>query len=137
MNCATNRRYSRLRRTLVEDDAFDHSSFANRQRLLKHNVSRAFFDAVLGQARRLRLLSSEHFMVDGTLLESWACFKSLQRRPNLDGQRKAEEGPRGRPGGGGRNPVADFRGTKRSNETHYSTTDPDARLARKGNGREA
>jgi transposase len=122
----------------VEDDAFDHSSFAkNRERLLKHNVSRAFFEAVLGQARRLRLLSSEHFTVDGTLLESWASFKSLQPRPNLGGQRKQKKGSRGRRGGGGRNPEVDFRGTKRSNETHYSTTDPDARLARKGNGREA
>ncbi len=119
----------------VEDDAFDHSSFAkNRERLLKHNVSRAFFEAVLGQARRLRLLSSEHFTVDGTLLESWASLKSLRPRPNLGGQRKPKKGSRG---GSGRNPEVDFRGEKRSNETHYSTTDPDALLARKGNGREA
>ena len=122
----------------VEDDAFDHSSFAkNRERLLKHNVSRAFFEAVLGRARRLRLLSSEHFTVDGTLLESWASFKSLQPRPNLGGQRKPKKGSRGRRGGGGRNPEVDFRGQKRSNQTHYSPTDPDALLARKGNGREA
>ncbi len=121
----------------VEDDAFDHSSFAkNRERLLKHNVSRAFFEAVLRQANRMPLLSSEHFPVDGTLLESWASFKSLQPRPNLGGQRKPKKGSRGRRGGGGgRNPEVDFRGAKQSNETHYSTTDPDARLARKGNGR--
>jgi hypothetical protein len=62
----------------MEDDACDQSSFAkNRERLRKHNVSRAFFEAVLGQARRLRLLSSEHFTVDGTLLESSASFNSL------------------------------------------------------------
>ena len=122
----------------MEDDAFDHSSFAkNQERLLKHNVSRAFFEAVLGQARRMRLLSSEHFTVDGTLLESWASFKSLQPRPNLGGQRKPKRGSRGRRGGGGRNPEVDFRGEKRSNETHVSTTYPDALLARKGNGREA
>jgi len=122
----------------VEDDAFDHSSFAkNRERLLKHNVSRAFFEAVLEQAGRMRLLSSEHFTVDGTLLESWASFKSLQPRPNLGGQRKPKKATRSRRGGGGRNSEVDFRGQRRSNETHYSTTDPDALLARKGNGREA
>lgn len=122
----------------MEDEAFDHSSFAkNRERLLEHNVSRAFFEAVLGQARQMRLLSSEHFTVDGTLRESWASFKSLQPRPNLGGQRKPKKGSRGRRGGGGRNPEVDFRGEKRSNETHFSPTDPDALLARKGNGREA
>lgn len=123
----------------VEDDAFDHSSFAkNRGRLLEHNVSRAFFDAALGQARQMRLLSSEHFTVDGTLLESWSSFKSLRPRPNLGGQRKPKKGSRGRRGGcGGRNPEVDFRDEKRSNETHFSATDPEALLARKGNGREA
>ncbi len=75
--------------------------------------------------------------MDGTLLESWASFKSLQTRPNLGGQRKPKKGSRGRRGGGGRNPEVDFRSTKRSNETHYSTTDPDALLACKGNSREA
>lgn len=84
------------------------SSFArNRERLLKHNVSRAFFEAVLRQADRMRLLSSEHCTVDGTLLESWASFKSLQPRPNLGGQRKPKKGPRDcRGGGGGGNPEA-------------------------------
>lgn len=124
----------------VEDEAFDHSSFAkNRERLLEHEVSRAFFAAVLEQARRLHLLSREHFTVDGTLLESWASFKSLKPRPNLGGQRKPKKnrsrGPRD--GGGGRNAEVDFRGEKRSNQTHFSATDPDALLARKGNGREA
>jgi transposase len=91
----------------VEDEAFDHSSFAkNRERLLEREVSRAFFAAVLEQAHRLRLLSRDHFTVDGTLLESWASFKSLKPRPNLGGQRRPKKnrwrGPRG--GGGGRNP---------------------------------
>jgi transposase len=97
----------------VEDDAFDHSSFAkNRERLLEHDVSRAFFAAVLAQARQMHLLSGQHFAVDGTLLESWASFKSLRPRPNLGGQRKPKKGPRGRRGGGGRNPEVGFRGEK-------------------------
>jgi transposase len=126
----------------VSDDAFDHSSFAkNRRRLLDHAVSRAFFEAVLIQARQQHLLSNDHFTVDGTLLESWASLKSFQRKPNLGGQRKPKRGRRGgRPpgaAGGGRNQEVNFRGERRSNETHYSSTDPDARLARKGNGREA
>ena len=72
----------------VSDDAFDHSSFAkNRRRLLDHAVSRAFFEAVLVQARQQHLLSNDHFTVNGTLLESWASLKSFQRKPNLGGQR--------------------------------------------------
>jgi hypothetical protein len=94
---------------------------------------------VLEQAHRLRVLSREHLTVDGTSLESWASFKSLQPRPNLGGQRKPKRnrwrGPRG--GGGGRNPEVDFRGEKQSNQTHFSATDPEALQARKGNGREA
>ena len=78
----------------VEDDAFDHSSFAkSRERLLEHEVSRAFFAAVLEQARRLQLLSREHFTVDGTLLESWASFKSLNPKPNSGRAAEAEEEP--------------------------------------------
>jgi transposase len=72
----------------VSDDAFDHSSFAmDRLRLLDHAVSRAFFEAVLVQARQQHLLSNDHFTVNGTLLESWASLKSFQRKPNLGGQR--------------------------------------------------
>ncbi|MDQ6948297.1 MAG: IS5 family transposase [Actinomycetota bacterium] len=126
----------------LNDAAFDHSSFAkNRRRLLDHAVSRAFFEAVLVQARQQHLLSNDHFTLDGTLLESWASLKSFQRKPNLGGQRKPK---RGRPGGGppagvggGRNPEVNFREERRSNQTHYSATDPEARLARKGHGREA
>ncbi len=96
----------------------------NRKRLLKGDVARAFFEAVVDQARRAQLLSDEHFSVDGTLIEAWAGQKSF--RP------KDEGGPRG--GGGG---AADFKGQRRSNDTHRSTTDPDARLYRKGDGQEA
>jgi transposase len=126
----------------IEDVGFDFTSFnKNRERLLKHDVGRRFFEAVLIQARQMRLLSSEHFTVDGTLLESWASLKSFQpRNANLGGQRKPKRGSRRTPpapAGGGRNPEVNFHGEKRSNETHASTTDPEARLARKGNGREA
>jgi transposase len=125
----------------IEDPAFDQSTFAkNRDRLLKHDVSRLFFEAVLNQARQLHLLSNQHFTVDGTLLESWASLKSLKpRRPNLGGQRKPKRDSRRPPPGkgGGRNVEVDFHGQKRSNDTHVSSTDEEARLARKGKGREA
>jgi transposase len=128
----------------VSEPAFDHSSFAkNRRRLLDHAVSRAFFEAVLVQARQQQLLSNDHFTVDGTLLESWASLKSFRSRgANLGGQRKPKRGRRrggGPPAaaGGGRNPEINFRDERRSNATHFSATDPEARLARKGNGREA
>lgn len=125
----------------IEDAAFDQSTFAkNRCRLLKHDVSRLFFEAVLNQARQLHLLSNQHFTVDGTLLESWASLKSLKpRRPNLGGQRKPKRDSRRPPPGkgGGRNVEVDFHGQKRSNDTHVSSTDEEARLARKGKGREA
>jgi transposase len=113
----------------ITDPAFDASTFAkNRERLLAHDVAGQFFDAVLAEAARRRLLSDEHFTVDGTLLESWASMKSF--RPK-DGDGASP------PTGGGRNPDVDFHGQKRSNATHASTTDPDARLARKGKGKEA
>jgi len=85
---------------------------------------------VLGQGRVSRLLSSEHFSVDGTMIEAWASMKSLRRK---DGGGP----PSGGADGGGRNEEADFRGEKRSNATHVSTTDPDAKLYRKGPGQEA
>jgi transposase len=125
----------------VEDPAFDQSTFAkNRERLLKHDVSRKFFEAVLNLARQQHLLSNQHFTVDGTLLESWASLKSLKARgPNLGGQHKPKAGKRRPPppGGSGSNPEVDFHGEKRSNDTYVSGTDPEARLARKGTGREA
>jgi transposase len=128
----------------VSEPACDHSSFAkNRRRLLDHAVSPAFFEAVLLQARQQHLLSNDHFTVDGTLLESWASLKSFKpKAANLGGQRKPKRDRRrggGPPGaaGGDRHPEVNFRGQRRSHESHCSSTDPDARLARKGNGREA
>jgi hypothetical protein len=85
--------------------------------------------AVVAEAKRRKLMSNQHFTVDGTLLEAWASLKSF--RPKDD-----DQGP-GSAGGGGRNPDVDYRGQKRSNATHASTTDPEARLARKGNAQEA
>lgn len=111
----------------IEDPAFDASTFSkNKERLLEHDVARQFFAAVLSEARRHRLLSPDHFTVDGTLLEAWASMKSFRPR---DGN--------GPPSGEGRDPAANFHGERRSNATHASTTDPEARLARKGPGKEA
>ena len=117
----------------VQEPAFSLTSFSkNRKRLLRQRVTRLFFAAVLQEAESRRLLSSEHFTVDGTLLESWASLKSFKPKPNLGGQRKPRGGRRGGGGGSGRNPEVDFHGEKRSNQTHESTTDPEARLAKKG-----
>ena len=113
------------------EPSFDHSTFSkNRARLLRHRVSREFFDAVVLQADRLHLLSDEHFSVDGTLIDAAAILKSF--RP------KDEPPPPKRPDGGSpSHRWVDFHGQKRSNATHESTTDPDARLCRKGPGKEA
>ncbi|HTO65652.1 MAG TPA: IS5 family transposase [Bradyrhizobium sp.] len=113
----------------VDDPVWDHSTFSkNRDRLLAGEIAAKFLIAVLAQPRVKRLLSSEHFSVDGTLIEAWASMKSF----------KPKEPPAGGDtGGGGRNTSADFKGEKRSNQTHRSTTDPDARLYRKGPGMEA
>jgi transposase len=111
----------------IGDPAFDHTSFSkNREHRLEHEVGGRFFQEVVAEARRLRLLSEDHFTVDGTLLQSWASMKSF--RPK-DGS--------GKPPTKGKNPSVDFRGEQRRNETHVSTTDPEARLARKGPGWEA
>ena len=113
----------------IDDGVWDHSTFSkNRDRLLDGEIAAKFLTAVLGQPRVRRLLSSEHFSVDGTLVEAWASMKSVKPRDPPEG---------GSPTGGGRNAAADFRGQKRSNESHRSTTDPDARLYRKGPGMEA
>ena len=114
----------------MEDEPFDHSSFAkNRRRLLEHRVSRQFFEAVVRRARRRHLLSSQHLTVDGTLLEAWASMKSLRPR----GQ---EDDPGDGNGYTPSNPDVDFKGQRRSNQTHYSPTDPEALMARKGMGKE-
>ncbi len=113
----------------IRGGSFDQSTFAkNRTRLLAHEVTGRFFGAVVSEARRQRLLSEEHFSVDGTLLEAWASLKSVRPRD--------EEG-RPPAGAGGRDPWKDFRGERRSNATHVSTTDPEALLARKGEGQAA
>jgi transposase len=112
----------------VDDSAWDHSTFSkNRDRLLEGDIAAKFLSAVLAQPRVKRLLSTDHFSVDGTLIEAWASMKSFKSRDGSDDP----------PSDGGRNAEADFHGQKRSNETHASTTDPDARLYRKGAGKEA
>jgi transposase len=113
----------------IDDSVWDHSVFSkNRDRLLDGEIAARFLAAVLAQPRIKRLLSSEHFSVDGTLIEAWASMKSFKpKEPDRGGP------PDGGTTAGGRNAPADFRGEKRSNQTHQSTTDPDARLYRKGN----
>lgn len=117
----------------IDDAAWNHSVFSkNRDRLLEGDLAAKFLRAILSQPKIKRLLSTDHFSVDGTLIEAWASMKSF----------KPKDGPRGDHGeppadGGGRNVETDFHGEKRSNDTHASTTDPDARLYRKGKGKEA
>ncbi len=112
------------------DPGFDPSTFAkNRERLLRHEVAQRFFDEVVFEADRLGLLSDAHFTVDGTLIEAAASLKSFRRK---DGQHVPEPAADD-PG----NPTVGFRGERRSNATHASATDPEARLIRKGKGKEA
>lgn len=107
---------------------FDHSTFSkNRQRLIEQDVAKAFFVAVVTAARKAKLMSDEHFTVDGTLIEAWASLKSFKAK---DRTQKDKQPPPDDPG----NPSVDFHGEKRSNETHQSTTDSEAKLARKSNG---
>ena len=101
----------------------------NRDRLLEGEVAREFFAAVVRQAQQRGLMSSEHFSVDGTMVEAWASQKSFRPKPGEPGK----EGP----GQVGRNPEVDFRGQGRRNETHESVTDPEARLWRKSQTAEA
>jgi transposase len=111
----------------IDEKVFDASTFSkNRDRLLTHEVAQGFLSSLLGLPEVKGLLSAEHFSVDGTLLKAWASMKSF--RPK-DGS--------GEPPSPGRNGEADFRKTKRSNETHASTTDPDARLFRRATDRKA
>lgn len=110
----------------VDDPAMDASTFSkNQERLLASEIADRFFAAVVKQARLRKYVSSEHFSADGTLLEAWASHKSF--RPKKDG----DSGP---PSSGGRNAEANFRGEKRTNETHESKTDPEAKMAKKGHG---
>ena len=108
----------------IDARAFDATTFTkNRERLLSHEIADRFFALVVAQAKLRRYISSEHFSVDGTLLEAWASHKSF----------KPKDGPP-TPPGPGRNQEVSFRGERRSNETHQSSTDPEARLARKSAG---
>lgn len=112
----------------VDDATWDHSVFSkNRDRLLEGDIAAKFLAAVLAPPKVKKLLSSDHFSVDGTLIEAWASMKSVKPK---DG---SSEPPAQ---GGGRNAEVDFHGQKRSNDTHASITDPDARLYRKGKGKE-
>ena len=112
----------------MDDAIWDVTVFTkNRERLLDGDIAEAFFQTVLQQARERSLLSDEHFTVDGMLLEAGASVKSYQRK---DAQNVV---PPDDPG----NATVDFHGEKRSNETHQSKTDPDAKMARKGKGKEA
>ena len=114
----------------IDEPVWDYSSFStNRDRLLDGEIAVKFLAAVLDQPRVKRLLSNDHFSVDGKLIEAWASMKSFKPKGSKD---DSDEDGRG-----GRNAEADFRGEKRSNATHESTTDPDARLYRKGPGMEA
>jgi transposase len=113
----------------VDDPVWDVTVFTkNRDRLLKGDIAAKFFQAVLGQPEVRALLSNEHFSVDGTLIEAWASLKSFKPKDDPG------DGP---PSEGGRNAERDFHGEQRSNATHASTTDPDARLIRRGRGKEA
>jgi len=112
----------------MDDEVWDVTVFTkNRDRLLGGDVAREFLSQVVSQARAQGLTSDEHFTVDGTLVEAWAGLKSFQAKD------QTQLPPPDDPG----NPTVNFHGEKRSNDTHESTTDPDARLARKGSGKEA
>ena len=107
----------------IDDAVWDHSVFSkNRDRLLEHAVVEAFFTEIMRLADAKGLLSKEHFSVDGTLIQAWASHKSFRPKNGSDDQT---------PSGPGRNAQADWKGKARANDTHESTTDPDARLFRK------
>lgn len=111
----------------MDDAVWEVTVFTkNRERLLRGDIARAFFDRVVAQAEARQLLSAEHFTVDGTLLKAWAGAKSFRRK---DTPIPPPEDPG--------NPTVDFHGERRSNATHASTTDPEAQLARKSKGHEA
>jgi transposase len=111
----------------MDDPMWNVTVFSkNRDRLLEGGIARLFLEQVVAQAREMALTSDEHFSVDGTLIEAWAGQKSFKKK----GSGKPPEG-------GPKNPTVDFHGEKRRNDTHQSTTDPQARLYRKSNGHES
>jgi transposase len=112
------------------EEGFDPTVFTkNRKRLLEHDIAREFFVAIVERAKTDGLMSDEHFTVDGTLIEAWASMKSFRPKDEKPGDRPPPDDPG--------NPTVDFHGEKRSNATHQSTTDPEARLAKRGKGKEA
>lgn len=115
----------------ADDPVWDATVFCkNRDRLLDGDIAAKFFAGVLNLPQARKLLSSEHFSVDGTLIEAWAGMKSFVPKDGSDP-------PSGKGhGSGGRNAERNFHGEERKNDTHFSTTDPDARLFRKGAGKE-
>ncbi len=116
----------------VDEEVWDASTFSkNRDRFLEGDVASEFFERVLGIAREANLLSDEHFTVDGTLIEAWASMKSVKPKDENDKQNKGSSN-----GFTPKNPDVDFKGEKRTNATHQSTTDPEAKLHRKGQGKE-
>ena len=116
----------------VHEAAWDHSTFSkNRDRLLDGEIATKFLAKVLAQPRVKQLLSAQHFSVDGTLIAAWASMKSFKPKGDGGGDPSADGS------GGGRNAEVDFKGDKRTNDTHRSTTDPEAMLYRKGPGQEA
>ena len=127
-------RYNMLFRWFLDMDmvegVFDASTFSqNRDRLLEHDVAGEFLRQVVAQAKGAHLMSRDHFTVDGTMIEAWASLKSFKRKDARDDDQSSPDDPG--------NPTVNFHGEKRSNETHASTTDPEAKLARKGANREA
>lgn len=118
----------------MDTPVWDASSFSkNRDRLLEGDVARAFLAAIIDQPRVKALMSDEHFSIDGTLIQAWASHKSFQPK-RVEGAPSGSDEPPTPPPAAGRNSAGDWRGQKRSNETHASQTDPDARLARKSDG---
>ncbi len=112
----------------VDEGVWDVTVFTkNRERFIDGHIARKFFYETVEQARAQDAISAEHFTVDGTLIEAWASQKSFRPKEEPKGDRPDDPG----------NPTVNFHGEKRSNQTHQSTTDPDARLARKANGQEA
>lgn len=116
----------------LEESSWDATTFTkNRDRLLEHQIAEKFFQAVVQHARKEDLLSKEHFTVDGSLIEAWASIKSFRPKGEPPSDRPTTDGD------GGSNPTVNYRGEKWSNETHCSTTDPEARLIKKSSGKEA
>lgn len=115
----------------LEEPSLDATTFTkNRERLLEHRVAEKFLAAVVGVARKAGLLSDDHFTVDGSLVEAWASMKSFRPKGEDPSARPTSDDDKG-------NPTVNFKGEKRKNQTHQSTTDPEARLMCKGRGKEA